>query len=245
MTSRTRLRRVGAYVASGIGGFGLAYAIVAIFIFPPRPPVATDVKVPNVVGLTYGQASKRLKAVGLKADKGIQRYDDASPTGVVLAQNPVANITASKGDEITLDVSLGERHTQVPAIVGITQERARLAIENASLQVGTVSEVKDPAPRGQVLSSDPSPGTSVPVPSAINLTVSAGPDSIGMPDVTGQSYMQARALLAQLGLVVGQAVYDPTSTLPPNTVVSQSPAANSPVAAGSTVSLTIAGHSPQ
>lgn len=245
MNSRTLKRRIGAYLASALGGFGIAYAVVAIFIFPPTPPVVTDVKVPNVVGLTYGQASKRLKALGLKADKGIQRYDDANPTGVVLSQNPVASATASKGDAITLDVSLGERHTQVPAIVGITQERARLAIENASLQVGTVSQVKDPAPRGQVLKSEPAPGTSVPVPSAVNLTVSAGPDSIGMPDVTGQSYIQARALLAQLGLVVGQAVYDPTSMLPQNTVVSQSPAANSPVAAGSTVSLTIAGHSPQ
>lgn len=245
MMSPEFLRRAGAYIVSAVGGFGLAYAVVAIFIFPPRPPVVTDVKVPNVVGLSYGQASKRLKALGLKADKGIQRYDAANPTGTVLAQNPPATSTASKGDQVTLDVSLGERHGQVPAIVGITQERARLAIENASLQVGKVEEVKNPAPRGQVLSSDPAPGTSVPVPSAVNLTVSAGPDSIGMPDVTGQSYSQARALLAQLGLVVGQAVYDPTSMLPQGMVVSQSPAANSPVAAGSTVSLTVAGHSPQ
>ena len=239
------VRRTLPYLTSAVGGFGVAYAVVAIFIFPPRPPVVTDVKVPNVVGMSFGKASKQLKDAGLEADKGIQRYDAGSPKGVVLQQNPPANAIATKGESVTLDVSLGERKAQVPAIVGITQDRARLAIQNAALQVGTVSEVKDPAPRGQVLSSDPAPGTTVAVPSAVDLTVSAGPDSIGMPDVTGQTYAQARALLTQLGLVVGQATVDPTSPLPPNTVVSQSPAANSPIAAGSSVTLTIAGPTPR
>ena len=239
------VRRTLPYLTSAVGGFGVAYAVVAIFIFPPRPAVVTEVKVPNVVGMSFGKASKQLKDAGLKADKGLQRYDPGNPRGIVLTQNPPASAVATKGESVTLDVSLGERKAQVPAIVGITQERARLAIQNAALQVGTVSEVKNPAPRGQVLSSEPAPGTSVAVPSAVDLTVSAGPDSIGMPDVTGQSYAQARALLTQLGLVVGQATVDPTSPLPENTVISQSPAANSPIAAGSTVSLTIAGHSPQ
>jgi serine/threonine-protein kinase len=231
------------YLMTGIGGFALAYAIVAIFIFPPQPALASDVKVPNLVGESYSSASKELEALGLKVEKGLQRYDPNASSGTVLRQSPPANSVATKGESITLDVSLGERRARVPAVVGITRERARLAIENAALEVGTVSEVKDPAPRGQVLSSDPASGATVPVPSEVNLTVSAGPDSIGMPDVTGQSFSEARALLAQLGLVVGQAVYDPTSPLPQNTVISQSPAANSPIAAGSTVSLTIAGYS--
>jgi serine/threonine-protein kinase len=239
------MHRSVSYILSAIAGFASAYALVAIFIFPPQPAAATDVKVPNVVGESYSSAAKQLEALGLEVAKGLQRYDPGAPSGTVLRQSPAASAVATKGESGGLDVSLGEREARVPVVVGVSRERARLAIENAALEVGTVNEVKNLAPRGQVLASDPEAGESVPVPSRVNLTVSAGPDSIGMPDVTGQSYAQARALLAQLGLVVGQATVDPTSMLPPNTVVSQSPAANSRIAAGSTVSLTISGHSMQ
>ncbi|HEX5437914.1 MAG TPA: PASTA domain-containing protein [Gemmatimonadaceae bacterium] len=240
------VRRTIPYVVSAVFGFGLAYAAVALFVFPARPAeAAAEITVPNVVGTDYKDATAQLKTLGLSPARGLKRYDPGSPVGMVLRQNPTANAIVPKGTPVVLDVSLGEQQATVPAIVGVTQERARLALQNASLILGTVSEVKNSAPRGQVLSSTPPAGASVAVPSSVNLVVSAGPDSIGMPDVTGQRYADARTLLMQLGLVIGQASYDPTSLLPQNTVVAQSPAANSPIAAGSRVTLTIAGHAPQ
>jgi beta-lactam-binding protein with PASTA domain len=58
----------------------------------------------------------------------------------------------------------------------------------------------------------------------------------------GQDYAQARVLLGQLGFVIGKVTTDTASALPPNTVVSQSPAASSVAHAGATITLSISGH---
>src|SRR5207253_3244549 len=55
MSWRGRLRRFLPYLISAVGGFLLAYLIVAFFIFPSGV-IPEDVRVPNVVGLTYAEA---------------------------------------------------------------------------------------------------------------------------------------------------------------------------------------------
>jgi beta-lactam-binding protein with PASTA domain len=62
-----------------------------------------------------------------------------------------------------------------------------------------------------------------------------------VPDVMGQDYNQARALLFQLGFQVGHVTVDSSGRFTPNTVIGQSPAASSNAPAGTTVSLTISG----
>jgi serine/threonine-protein kinase len=233
-------RRAIPYVVSATSGFLLAYLLVAMFIFPAKL-ISSDTKVPNVVGLSYGDASKRLSAAGFVPAKGGQRYHASVPSGVVLAQNPLPDATAPKKSKVLLDVSRGQPRGEIPTLVGLTRQQAELAILRAGLAVGKVTEVRSSSPRGQVLSSSPPEGSRVPLPSAVNLRVSTGPPTVSVPDVTGQGYAEARSLLGQLGFVVGTVTVDSSGAFPPNTVIAQSPAANRPVAAGSTVNLTIAG----
>lgn len=239
MTWRGFARRSIPYLITAAGGFVLAYLIVATLIFPARL-VSTDVKVPNVIGLPYDQAAQRLKISGFLAAKGDQRYHASAPEGMVLGQNPVPSATEPKGTTVVLDVSRGQRLLDVPQLVGLTRQQAQLAIENSGLDVGDVTEVENPAPRGQVLSSAPAAGARVPAPSPVNLTVSRGPATVAIPDVTGQSLDAARSLLTQLGFKLAPLSIDSTGLMPPNSIVSQSPAANASVPAGSTVHLTVA-----
>ncbi len=221
-----------------MGGFALAYLLVAFFVFPPQL-VSSDLPVPNVVGLSYEEAAQQLEKAGFDPSKGPSRYHDSAPAGTVLGQDPPPGSTETKGTRITLDLSRGQRTVLVPPVVGMSQTQAQLAIENAGLAVGEVREEQSPTVRGQVLSSGPEPGARVPVPSPVDLTVSAGPASVQVPDVAGQDVAQARALLAQVGLTVGEVRVDSTSILPPNSVVAQSPAAQASVPLGSAVTLTI------
>ena len=64
----------------------------------------------------------------------------------------------------------------VPNVVGMMQAAAETAITDALMTVGTVTEVFDDAPVGEVLSQDPAAGESVAEGTAIDLTVSKGPD---------------------------------------------------------------------
>ncbi|HEU5184815.1 MAG TPA: PASTA domain-containing protein [Gemmatimonadaceae bacterium] len=240
MRWRSSARRAIPYVVAATAGFVLSYLIVAFFVFPATI-IPSDRKVPNVVGMTYDEAARRLTAVGFRAASGEQRFHASAPPGTVLEQDPPEGAVEAKGAEIVLHVSSGQRRGEVPNVVGMTRQQAELAIENAGLDVGAVEEIRSTQPRGTVSASRPVAGTRVTVPSSVTLTVSVGPASVDMPDVVGESYSRARTVLEQLGLRVGDVNVDSTSLAPGNTVISQSPAAGRAVGAGARVALTVSG----
>ena len=238
MNWRATSRRLLPYAMVAAGGFLLAYLFVAFFIFPPQI-IPDDAKVPQVVGLLYDEAVNRLEAAGFKAKTGEERFVELAPKSTVLAQSPPPGATEPRGTEVVLDVSAGQRQVQVPSVVGLAQAVAEDAIEKAGLEVGDVQPQESQSARGAVLSMNPAASTMVAPSTRVDLVVSSGPPAINAPDVVGQSYASARAMLEQIGLQVGDVTTDSLSTAAPQTVISQTPAAGSRVAPGSKVSLTI------
>jgi eukaryotic-like serine/threonine-protein kinase len=236
-------RRLLPYVTAAAGGFLLAYAIVFFFIFPAQL-VPEELKVPNVLGLTYDDAVHKLNAAGLKAEQGESRFNVGSPKTTVLQETPAAGAPAARGSKVVLDVSAGERRTEVPNVVGLTQEQAQLTLEKVGLTMGDVTVHESPLPRGEVLASTPVAGTQAVLPSIITLVVSGGPQSINVPDLIGQPFAQAKAALEQLGLRTAVIQVDSASADPEGTIMSQSPAPGTPVEMGTGVSLTVAGRLP-
>lgn len=237
---RKRLRTVAPYLVSAVAGFALAYLVVAVFIFPPTS-AASDLSVPNVTGLAFDDASAKLHDEGFKVSRGERRYDANVPAGQVLSQTPIPGTTEPKGTTVVLDLSRGQQSVEVPRLVGLTREQATAAIQDAGLEVGEVSQVENAAPRGQVLLSSPVAGAKAPTPSIVNLTVSDGPATLTVPDLIGQDYGQARSLLGQLGFEVGKVTFEANPSFRANTVIGQTPAANSSAPAGTTIQLTVAG----
>ena len=236
-------RRFLPYVIAAAGGFLLAYAIVFFFIFPARL-VPEELKVPNVLGLTYDDAVHKLNAAGLKAEQGESRYNVGSPKTTVLQETPAAGAPAARGSKVVLDVSAGERRTEVPNVVGLTQEQAQLALEKVGLTMGDVTTHESPLPRGEVLSSTPVAGTQAVLPSIVTLVVSGGPSTILVPDLVGQPFAQAKSTIEQLGLRTAVITVDSAAAYPDGTVVSQSPAGGTSVEAGTGISFTVAGRLP-
>jgi beta-lactam-binding protein with PASTA domain len=233
-------RRTIPFLVAATAGFILAYAIVALFIFP-SDLISRDTKVPNVLGLRYEDAVERLDDEGFVAERGGQRFHGSTPAGTVLQQTPVPDAVEPRGTRVVLEVSRGQQMGQVPALAGLARVQAERAIETAGLAVGNVIEANSEAPRGQVLSSQPRGGARVAVPSAVDITVSRGPPTMQVPDLIGQNVDGARAMLMQLGLRVGQVTIDSFSVQPANTVIGQTPGANQSVPARSAVSLRVAG----
>lgn len=239
MNWRATSRRLLPYALVAAGGFLLAYLFVAFFVFPPQI-IPDDVKVPQVVGLLYDEAVNRLQAAGFKAKTGEERFVELAPKSTVLAQSPPPGATEPRGSEIVLDISAGQRQLQVPSVVGLAQVVAEDAIEKAGLEVGDVKEQESQSARGAVLQTLPAAGTPVAPSTRIDLVVSSGPSAINAPDVVGQPYASARAMLEQVGLKLGDVTTDSLSTASSQTVISQTPAAGSRVAPGAKVSLSIA-----
>ncbi len=240
MRWRGMTRRSLPYLVVAALGFGLAYVVAAFFIYPQRI-IPAEGDVPNVMGIRYTEAERRLSRMGLVVTTGESRYHETSPSGVVLGQNPAPGARVGRGQRVVLDVSLGQRRVEVPRLIGLTRAQAELALENAGLDVGEVIEEPSAQPRGQVMASTPAAGERATVASAVDLQVSRGPVAVEVPEVVGQSYPQARNLLAQLALQVGRVTIDSASTLPSNTVVTQDPGAGRSVLPGTGVNLTISG----
>jgi eukaryotic-like serine/threonine-protein kinase len=104
MSVRTSLRGSLPYAVTIIGGFLIAYLIVAFFVFPSGV-VPGNAKVPNVTGLQFDDAAKRLAQVGFKAARGDQEYREATPDGTVLVQDPRPGTKEPEGSSVTLTVS--------------------------------------------------------------------------------------------------------------------------------------------
>ena len=237
-----RIRRlIGRFplLCTAVVGFVVGFAGIALYLLPGVIQ-RSEAAVPNVVGLLYADAAARLSAAGFVARTGESLHHQTAPKTSVLGQTPAPGVKALKGDEIILDVSLGARRAAVPDIVGLSREDAFRALEKAGFDQPTdIVERLSPRARGEVLSVLPAVGTTLTQPSTVKLTLSAGPDAIGVPSLVGMPLEDALALLGQLGLVAGPSNDDFSGAQPVNFVVSQRPLANAPVAPGSTVTLTI------
>lgn len=104
MNARMTLRASLPYAAVIIGGFLIAYLVVAFVIFPSGV-IPGNAKVPNVMGLLFDDASKRLAAVGFKAARGGEEYREATPVNTVLTQDPQPGAKEPEGSTVTLTVS--------------------------------------------------------------------------------------------------------------------------------------------
>ena len=127
----------------------------------------------------------------------------------------------------------------VPGVVNLPVETAEARIR----AVGLVPERNDVASErevGTVVDQNPEEGESVGKGSKVSLSVSAGPDTVELPDLKGYSQDAARTALTNLGLKVAAEVKKvDNSGVDKDQVVSTEPAAGDSVAVGSTVTLTV------
>ncbi|MER5434732.1 Stk1 family PASTA domain-containing Ser/Thr kinase [Streptomyces sp. NPDC002588] len=135
--------------------------------------------------------------------------------------------------------------TKVPAVLTQTQARAEKRLEAAGLEVGRVRHAySDTVKRGTVISTDPEPGARIRKNDSVTLTVSDGPQTVKVPDVTGSRLAKAKELLKSGGLAPGLVTEEFSDDVTEGAVISTSPAAGTERRAGSAVSIVVSKGSP-
>ena len=135
------------------------------------------------------------------------------------------------------------KQVAVPDLVGMTEQGAAKALEQAGLKVGkVVSEQSDKGPAGTVITQDPAAGSQVAEGSLVALTVSSGaspspPPAVDVPDVVGSTQAEAVQTLGAAGFVV--VIVQESSLTPAGEVVSQSPTGGVMAKSGSTVKISV------
>lgn len=133
--------------------------------------------------------------------------------------------------------SVPDASVTVPDVVGMQKSEAVKALEDADLKVQVATSPSDDVAVDEVMSSNPPAGASVAFESTVKITVSAGPDSVRVPNLSGLSADDAKKALEDAGLKVGAITSEDAPYVPKDQVVRSQPAIGSSAAPGSAVDL--------
>jgi serine/threonine-protein kinase len=130
------------------------------------------------------------------------------------------------------------RSISVPNVIGLGQEEAREALEASGLGFAVVGERHDAAvPPLHVVAQTISAGQEVEPGSVVGVILSQGPRFVSMPNVVGLPVSSVEPGLQEMGLTVTRG--EAWSTKPKGVVILQEPPANTLIAEGSAVTLTV------
>ena len=128
----------------------------------------------------------------------------------------------------------------VPDVSSMNESAAEAALTAAGFVKGNVTSQCSAAPAGEVISQNPTDGTSVACGSAVDLVVSTGiPCNCTVPDVLNTTESAAETDLIAAGLVKGNVTSQCSDTVAAGNVISQNPTGSTSVACGSAVDLVV------
>jgi serine/threonine-protein kinase len=194
----------------------------------------TQVEVPRVLDLTEPQARAALVGKGFVVTTKQESVPDKDE-GLVVRQDPEGGTKLEKGGAVTIVVNSGQPPIEVPDLDGLTEGQADSKLRAAGLVADFEAKADDTKPAGDVLAQDPKPGTPLPKGSVVKVTVSSGPQSETVPEVSNLTEEQATARLEKSGWVV--TVVNEASSLQKGLVIRSDPDAGTDLAKGETVTI--------
>lgn len=193
---------------------------------------SAGITMPSLIGQTAAAAEATLRARGLPFTT-TEAPSLSVPDGAVKATDPQAGTPVRNGQQVTLVISSGRPHTQVPVVRGQPAADAAAALAQAHLKVLQVRVFDDAIPPGFAVGTSPPAGADARWGDLVTLQVSKGPDLVVVPDVRGLSRQRAKQLLADAGLKARFTIGFG------GTVIDQNPPPDSRVKRGSTVTLLV------
>ena len=201
----------------------------------PNVPIVT---VPSVKGKQLTTAIQLIQGAGLTYK--VNNVTSTQPVGTVLDQNPAGGAKVKATVPVVLTVSGTQSSVSVPSVLGQSPASAGSTLTQAGLNVGSQSNAcSSQFATGLVSGQSPAAGATVQPNTPVNLVVSNG-SCVAVPNVVGQTQSAALSAITAAGLVANTTT-DTTCAggAQPGNVDSQTPAANTQVANGSTVNISV------
>ena len=194
---------------------------------------SVEVTVPSVVGMSVEEAKETLKKAKLYLSVDSTIKDPSQKTGIV-QQAPGAKMKTYQGDTVSVVVNKPDK-CYMPPVIGKTLEQAIDAIEDAGLTYGTVSyEENDSYGENCVIRANYKADTELKSGTKINLVVNKT-SQVSVPNVCNMTQSKAVSKITEANLVAN--VVKEASDKPKDTVLRQTPSANTKVAKQSTVTI--------
>lgn len=230
---RRRLTVAGIVVGASLAGYMLTCAIY------PAPILPRQASVPQLRGMNADSALAVLGHMALRGRITDTTRDPLVPAGRVVWQSPAPETMLPQGALVKLAMSSGASLVTVPDVGQLDLDLALDVLQAAGLKQGVIDTVKSDEDFGTVVTIVPSAGTTVKPGRTVDVSVSSGPASVKVPDLTGMPLSMARDRLIALGLRVGS--LEQRMEGKAGTVLTQAPAPGAMLTRGSAVNLTISG----
>lgn len=203
----------------------------------------TELKVPDLKGLSYKEAKTLLSEMGLQISKGDEVDSDSVTEGLIASQYPSAKTKVDKGDIITVNISKGKKDAVIPKLVGTTftsESDVSATLSKYGYKLGKVSYEESYETPGTIIKQSPDAGTTAEKNTTVDIVISKAKSKATVPNLNGMTYDQAESALQSLGFSVGRVTEEENNGFTAGTVFKQYPAANSEYQTGSTVDIWIA-----
>ena len=198
-------------------------------------------EVPDLKNLNTADAQKKLDEEGLKLSTTVKEDNsDTVKEGLVIEQSPSAGSQVSKGTEVTITVSIGQKLVRVPAQKGTTFDtaQANLKAMGFGVQMQMVDGVE---PEGTVIATA-GEGTEVAEGTVVTVQVSNG-QLIRTPNVVGMHVTQVGKALEAAGHsgATNQQTTPTTNLTEIDKVATQQPPAGTPIKKDQPVTIQVFG----
>jgi eukaryotic-like serine/threonine-protein kinase len=193
-----------------------------------------EVTIPSVVGQSVEDAVAELTRAGLNAQ--VVEVNSDRDEGTVTGQSPGAGLVVVEGTQVRINVSKGPRPVTVPSVVGLPYDQAAAELQQAGFGVARINVDSDQG-AGIVTDQAPTGGSESSRGSTVTLSVSKGPSTAAVPDVTSQDFAIAQTTLEAAGFRSRVEFEDTTDPTLDGIVLSQDPIGGSQAKPNALVTL--------
>lgn len=245
---RRSSRRISDYLPiAALATFVIAVAVVGIMASIWLAPAGKPVPVPSFRGMPFDHAESLASSGHLGLRVVARRTDFHAPKNVIIGQLPSAGEKVREGRVVDVILSDGVPMVSVPNLSNLSLRDAKLALGNAHLTLGNVSESQNvDVIAGQVLEQHPDPFTQLPAGRPVEVTVAKGRPQMYAPNFIGMSLDFAKKAAAEVHIVIGGVTLMPIreGARPKGTIVAQDPVPGFAMTPKQKMSLQVSGGGP-
>ncbi len=175
---------------------------LSIFIFKSIDIFSKSISVPSPTGKVGVEYEKELEELGLNCI--ISGYVESElDKNFVVDTYPKSGSSVNKGDTVKIVLSKGPELVEVPDVINMTLDKAKILLKNRGLKIGNIEErYSDIYERGLIMIQNPSPGSEVNKDEEVSLVISKGSETrlIVIPKFVDMSVVEAENLASLNGI---------------------------------------------
>lgn len=184
------------------------------------------ITMPNLIDTELEAALEMIQPLGV-AYIVIGESSDTVDSGVIIKQEPLADTIINSSSEITLYVSTGVKHPEMPDLIDKQENIARFTLRQLGVKeenITIIEEFNESVDKGLIYNQSPYTGMNLDISKTeVILYISKGSDRSLMPELHNVLLSEAEAILLQRDIVIEKVHREMTTAVEKGRIFRQEP----------------------